>query len=276
MKKTLTGLLMLAILIGVIALTAVTQYVFDAVILIFMMISLYEMYTVFRKKGYNPKVFPLLTTIIAVYPMLFFFETKGYLLLCGFSFLLTFTDYIFTKNMTINDFLVTVLIAVYPVLLLANGLYLNLNYGMMPIIIGLAAAMGSDTFAFYFGVLLKGPKIFPHISPKKTFSGCFFGLIGGAVSAMAAYALCELTGFPIYIDFAFSSLKTPFLAVAGIGVLIAIVSEIGDLGASKIKRALEIKDFSHIFASHGGVMDRLDSILFAMAMMTAIMSFMPM
>ncbi len=275
MKKTLTGLFMLAILLGIVALTSVTQYVFDALVLVFMGISLYEMYTVFKKKGYNPKVLPLVVTIIAVYPMLFFFGTKGYLVLCGLSFLLTFTDYIFTKNMQINDFLVTVLTIVYPVLLLATGLYLNLNYGMIPILIALAAAMGSDTFAFYFGVLIKGPKIFPHISPKKTFSGCFFGLIGGAVGAMAAYALFELTGFPVYIDFAFSSLGSPLLAVSAIGVLIAIVSEIGDLGASKIKRALDIKDFSHIFASHGGVMDRLDSILFAMAMMTAVMSFLP-
>ncbi|MFI3228597.1 MAG: phosphatidate cytidylyltransferase [Bacillota bacterium] len=275
MRKTITGLVMLALLLGIIALTSISQYVFDALILLFMIISSYEMFTVFTKKGYRPKIFTLVVTILAIYPMLYFYGSQGYLIVCGLSFLFAFGDYIFTKGMSLNDFLITVLIIVYPILLLATGVYLNLTYGMMPILIALAAAMGSDTFAFYFGVLLKGPKIFPHISPKKTYSGCIFGLVGGAAGALTVYAIFELAGFPAYINYQFANLSNPILIVSIIGVLIAIVSEIGDLGASKIKRALDIKDFSHIFRSHGGVMDRLDSILFAMTLMVAIMSFLP-
>ena len=118
-----------------------------------------------------------------------------------------------------------------------------------------AIAVGGDTFAYFVGSAIGGPKLCPHISPNKTVAGAAGGLVGSILCAVAAgriFTLCfpDFSGFPpIWADM----LCGPFGGIAG---------QMGDLFASMVKRHCKIKDFGHIFPGHGGMLDRLDSIVF--------------
>ena len=109
----------------------------------------------------------------------------------------------------------------------------------------------TDTGAYFVGVLFGKHKLIPEVSPKKTVEGAFGGVLG-----------CIL-GFVVYafIIQQISNVKVNYLALVLLAVVIAVVSQFGDLIASYVKRESNIKDFGFIFPGHGGVLDRFDSII---------------
>jgi phosphatidate cytidylyltransferase len=109
-----------------------------------------------------------------------------------------------------------------------------------------------DTAAYFVGRAIGKHKLAPRISPKKTIEG----MIGGYVAGLATV---------VVLAFAFQLSVTPVQATS-IGVLLPTVAVFGDLAESAVKRAAGIKDTSEIIPGHGGVLDRLDSILFAFAL----------
>lgn len=113
------------------------------------------------------------------------------------------------------------------------------------------AAWMCDIFAYFTGRLFGKHKLAPHLSPKKTVEGS----VGGIVFATLG---CVLYGFVVET---LTELNANYLILALIGLLLSVVSQIGDLWASLIKREHGIKDYSRMLPGHGGVMDRFDSIL---------------
>ncbi len=112
----------------------------------------------------------------------------------------------------------------------------------------------TDTFAYFCGMLFgKGGKhkLIPDVSPKKTVEGS----IGGIVFCVVAMVI-----FGLVIE-AISSYEANLLVFAGAGLVASIVSQIGDLAMSVIKRHYGIKDYGKIFPGHGGILDRFDSII---------------
>ncbi len=107
----------------------------------------------------------------------------------------------------------------------------------------------TDTGAYFVGSTVGGPKLAPRISPKKTWSGAIGGLLSAILLAFS------LTAFPFF-DFLPEKgslfLLTVFISVSG---------QLGDLAESYLKRCLEIKDVSRLLPGHGGLLDRLDSLL---------------
>ncbi|ADP71235.1 phosphatidate cytidylyltransferase [Rhodomicrobium vannielii ATCC 17100] len=122
------------------------------------------------------------------------------------------------------------------------------DYGFHAIIYLFLVVWSADTGAFFVGKLLGGPKLAPSISPNKTWSG----FIGGAATAGLAGVL-----FALWFE------HTSVEIMAGLSVLLAIVSMGGDLGESFIKRAFGVKNSSGLIPGHGGVLDRLDGLVFA-------------
>ena len=115
----------------------------------------------------------------------------------------------------------------------------------------------NDCFALFTGMACGKHKLSPHISPKKTIEGSVGGLAAAVVFAMLLPRLvCFLYG-------ADASALAPMWYYALFGLMAGVLSQIGDLAASLVKRDCGIKDFGKIFPGHGGVMDRLDGILFA-------------
>ena len=111
-------------------------------------------------------------------------------------------------------------------------------------------------------MLVGGKKLCPNISPKKTISGAIGGIIGGILGAFLIFVLFDWTNAISERHYLTDDLWLSLALYLVIGYLGAFVCEVGDLAASWIKRKAGIKDFGKIFPGHGGLMDRLDSILF--------------
>ncbi len=121
----------------------------------------------------------------------------------------------------------------------------NLNFNILIYLI--LIAIFTDTFAYIIGRLIGKHKLCPKISPHKTIEGFVGGLVGGSITALIAYHfLVTKITFPIII----------------ITMILSVIGQIGDLYFSKVKRENDIKDYSNLIPGHGGILDRLDSILF--------------
>jgi phosphatidate cytidylyltransferase len=114
-----------------------------------------------------------------------------------------------------------------------------------------AVVWGTDVMAYFVGRTVGGPKLWPRISPNKTWSGFVGGVVSGAV---AGVTVLWFAAVPSY------------LAVIPIALLLAVTSQGGDLFESWLKRRYGAKDASHIIPGHGGVMDRLDGFVAAGAL----------
>lgn len=279
LKRTLIGFGLLAVLLVFIFLTGLWdgkgQPFFDALLIVVMAFAAYEMITEVKKAGYNVTVFPICLAVAAIYPMITFFGYTGLWVTMGVSVAVAFGFFIFDSRVTLKDMSMSVFILVYPVMPIGVALTMTSLYGMLPLLVAAASAMLSDAIAYYAGSLIGGKKIFPNISPKKTYAGSIIGLLGGAGGAMIVYGLFEVAPLPVNAAVTFTALfpSTYVLFYCFMGTAIAIVSEIGDLFASRIKRDLKIDDFSHALGAHGGLIDRLDSIIFAVMLTAAVMEF---
>lgn len=117
-----------------------------------------------------------------------------------------------------------------------------------------AIAVVCDTFAYIVGSRVGGPKLCPLISPKKTVSGAIGGMVGAVVGAVAV-----MLGFQCALpQMAFPPLWCQLL----LGLAGGVAAQAGDLFASLVKRHCGVKDFGNLFPGHGGMLDRMDSILF--------------
>jgi phosphatidate cytidylyltransferase len=106
--------------------------------------------------------------------------------------------------------------------------------------------------AYVVGSLIGKHKLIPEISPKKTVEGA----IGGVVGAIIAFLL-----FGLILDLAVEGMEVRYLVLAIYAAILAVVSQLGDLIASLIKREHGVKDYGNLLPGHGGIMDRFDSIL---------------
>lgn len=143
------------------------------------------------------------------------------------------------------------------ILLLEQGRYLVL----VPILIPFLA----DAGAYFVGCGLGKHKLAPVLSPNKTVEGAVGGLLTG-VAAMLVYGLVMRFGFGLTYNFLYG---------AAYGLLGAVVSIVGDLSFSMIKRETGIKDYGTLFRAHGGVLDRFDSVIFAAPVVELLLCILP-
>ena len=114
----------------------------------------------------------------------------------------------------------------------------------------------ADIFAFAVGSLLKGPKLWPRYSPNKTWSGFFGGLVAASLGAIGIVALSQL--LPALPD-----LHLAWPVAAAIGLLGGLATMAGDLWESMLKRRFGVKDSGDLIPGHGGMLDRVDGLMFA-------------
>ncbi len=115
-----------------------------------------------------------------------------------------------------------------------------------------ACSWGSDTFAYCAGMLFGRHKMAPRLSPKKSVEGAVGGVIGAAVLGMIlSFVTFKMTGAPLKLF--------EYALICAVG---ALVSMVGDLAASAIKRDHKIKDYGKLIPGHGGILDRFDSVIF--------------
>jgi phosphatidate cytidylyltransferase len=122
--------------------------------------------------------------------------------------------------------------------------------GLVAIVFLFAVVWTTDIAAYFAGRALGGPKLWPAVSPKKTWSGAIGGLLGGVAAGLLVVKAAGLAIAPMLVLVAFG---------------LSIVSQGGDLLESSIKRRFHAKDASQLIPGHGGLMDRLDGFLTAAA-----------
>ena len=123
------------------------------------------------------------------------------------------------------------------------------NLGLDLIIFIFLIPIITDTYAYLVGLLIGKNKLLEEVSPKKTWEGTIGGSIIGCFVCTAYYITVINPNAKIYI-------------VVIISLFLSLVGQFGDLFFSSIKRKYEIKDFSNLIPGHGGILDRLDSVLF--------------
>jgi phosphatidate cytidylyltransferase len=143
---------------------------------------------------------------------------------------------------------------VVPVILLR----LSLFDGIESILFLFAVVWGTDIFAYFGGRLIGGPKLWPRVSPSKTWSGFLCGVGTGAVLGVVT------AGHLLDLDVRGMALLFPVAIATG------AISQAGDLFESSVKRRFGAKDSSHLIPGHGGFMDRLDGFIFAAAFVAII------
>ena len=120
----------------------------------------------------------------------------------------------------------------------------------------LICSWGCDTCAYCVGVLIGKHKMAPKLSPKKSIEGAIGGVVGSGLLGMLFGWIAGRAGHFAAIGHA------PVFEFALIGVCGALISMVGDLAASAIKREVDIKDYGKLIPGHGGILDRFDSVIF--------------
>jgi len=114
-----------------------------------------------------------------------------------------------------------------------------------------ALSASSDSAALFAGKFFGKHKLIPRVSPNKTVEGAIGGIAGSLIAAMVVYTITAVRGEGLSI----------FMFI-GLGIVGSVLTQVGDIVASYIKRFCGVKDFGKIFPGHGGLLDRLDGILF--------------
>lgn len=283
-QRVITGIVMALVGLPILFLGG---YVFGACLLVLAYVGSVELFRTSTKPKNLPSAYPyVLATLPTFFILLSICKVEGlfgislnhqllFLLCTGVCFLILG---IFTKKITIKDVFFYLFVFLYIGIsfsfmylirqIHSNDLLIHLgNYtieakGLILFTFILLSTMCTDIGAYQFGMKFGKHKMAPLISPHKSWegaiSGSVFGMIMGGTFLLVLELVCDFTLFSE------TSLVLEIIFDYALALCITVIGQIGDLVASMIKREHEIKDYGNIFPGHGGVMDRMDSIILTM------------
>ncbi len=230
---------------------------------VFSVIAVLEMQNVFKRVDMRPFILPQLALGGGMFLLMYFVsgsdkpQNTALFLTAAFfaAFFLLALERALNKKRTNHDLAAGIVTLVYPLALFAFfGLvgFGRSDSSRIALVMVFAGVAMADNTAYLVGSMLGKHRLCPAISPKKSVEGAVAGLIGGALGGVISYFMQKLWGLDI-----------PILTHILICFTGGMIGQIGDLFASTFKRWAEIKDFGSIFPGHGGILDRLDSALFA-------------
>jgi phosphatidate cytidylyltransferase len=219
------------------------------------LVGMYEYYRAIKTTGIKTIDFIGYFFCLAFYVLqLVFPKVEIYSKLLALMLIILFTYEIFTRKSGVNGIVHTLFGFAYVSFLLSHIIYINnLENGAILIWLPFLTAWFTDTTAYFTGISIGKHKLSPTISPKKTIEGALGGVIGCSLLTSAFGVLISNYNSNIGIS--------NFILI---GLLCGVVSQLGDLAASYIKRHTSLKDFGKLIPGHGGILDRFDSILFTM------------
>ena len=244
-----------------------SQYIiFPIAVAVFSAVGVFEMA---KCLGYNKNLIltiPMYVTAFIVPLMRFFFIKQSHYL--AFALVLLFFILVYSLGYVMirkNQDKLSDIVTMYALFLYVVGCFSSIvclryfDYGGTKAVFDgkylyLLVFIGAwvcDIFAYFTGKFFGKHKLIPEISPKKTIEGA----IGGTIFTIIAFAL-----YVLILDKCFNY-QLNYIVLIVLGLIVAIVSQIGDLIASSIKRQYNIKDYGFIFPGHGGVLDRFDSVM---------------
>ena len=252
LTRTLSGIVLVAVLLVTFILGS---YAIFGLTLLLSLIGLSEVY---KTVGIEKNCLGIIgyISVIVYYGLMFWKGTEymsvfivALLMVVMMAFVFTFPKY--KVEQVMMSFFGVIYVAV-----LMSFLYLireTTGDGILTIWLVIISSWGCDTCAYLAGVTLGKHKMTPLLSPKKTIEGAIGGIIGAAgigaiYGAAVGSHLEQIENAPLY-----------FAIICGCA---GLVSMVGDLAASAIKRCYDIKDYGKLIPGHGGVLDRFDSVLF--------------
>ena len=223
-------------------------------------LAVYEELNALRAGGHRPVWWVSFAGLAAALPLMMKLSFVGMIPLMLVLCLCVLFQVMRRENPDLTDILVSVL-PLFTLVVPAMCIFgiLDTQPRMLELMLTVfvfTTAIGGDTFAYFVGSSVGGPKLCPAISPNKTISGSIGGLLGSMLVTVVAGLIFR------WVEPEFFSGYPLIWADAIVGLVGGAAAQMGDLFASLIKRHCKIKDFGHIFPGHGGMMDRLDSIVF--------------
>jgi phosphatidate cytidylyltransferase len=253
LKRTLTAIPALMLLVAAIYLHG---YFLIVPLGILSLIAEYEMIAAAKSGGvslFEPLLYVATALLVPAY--LFFQFTGIMLLFMAFAVAVSVATVV-QKELSLKKMAYTLALYVYPqaffAFLIAIAAIKDANLSRLLVTFLFATAILTDACAYFVGIAFGKRKLCPVISPHKTVAGAVGGLAGG-IAAAAFSGLCIQSLLNIHIG---------LLHYFILGIIMSILSMIGDLTASLVKREFGIKDYGGIMPGHGGIMDRLDSVIF--------------
>ena len=295
-KRAISGIfIMLAIVLAVASKFLVAE-IFDTFIAVIGIVGALEMCNMMEKRNIKVSRFLCGMFIVMLYLAVILALNSGaelYRALINIALVFVmYAAFIFIYEICINkenrvgqafDIMINSLkVMVYPSLLLAvffiinhieafTGLAIKVPYLSFILIVFIwGIALLSDTFAYLVGSTLRGPKLCPKISPNKSWSGAIGGVIGGVLMGVITYVIIKnvpsmsiiLTGTHINLAW--------LMILGGVG---SAVSQVGDIFESYLKRKANVKDSGNFMPGHGGMLDRVDALMFALVFVGGILMF---
>lgn len=208
-----------------------------------------EYFALMAQGGYQPYRVMGMAWLLLLITSAWLPTTLPLSLVITLGFIATFTLALFKTERPILNWAITGIGALYIGTMLGQALALRLlPNGLEWVFLSLAVTMLNDTFAYFVGIAIGKHKIWPRLSPKKSWEGT----IGGWVAAgITGYLVVSLTAIPL----------SPWIGGL-VGLVGGVLALCGDLTISMLKRQVGAKDSGKIMPGHGGMLDRLDSLLF--------------
>ena len=224
-----------------------------AVTTVISLIGMFELYRVFHIEKSLPGMVGYLALVIFDLNLAFGFLWEPMILYMGFLILLL-AVYVFSYPKFRADQIMAAFFAFFYVGVMLSFIYQTrmLSAGVYLVWLIFLCSWGSDTCAYCVWMLIGRHKMSPKLSPKKSVEGA----VGGVVGAALLTAL-----FGTVFRQAMEITTAEVWALAAIAAVGALISMVGDLAASAIKRNYDIKDYGTLIPGHGGILDRFDSVI---------------
>lgn len=250
-KRLISGIILVILAIIIVGKGGLLLYLTTALI---SLIGMYELYRVLKIEHNPLGVVGYLTA--AAYYGLVWFDGQHYVTLMAIAALMVLMGlYVFTFPRFQTEEVTAAFFGVFYVAVMLSYLYQvrSMADGIYLVWLILFSSWGCDTCAYCAGKLLGRHKLTPILSPKKTIEGAVGGVAGSFLLGF---------GYAVIFGSHMTEFTHPELTCGMACAIAAVISQIGDLAASAIKRNHGIKDYGHLIPGHGGILDRFDSMLF--------------
>lgn len=260
LKRTLTGAIVVITTIIAFILRTVDIRFFDLFALVLSVMGACELNKALGDRTTKTQKVLSIVFALAVIPFKVFLG--NYLLL----FILTYFAFalivsVFIKDTAIEKVGYFILSLIYPTLvLLALSLINHVGkFSLFALVLVFATSYLTDTLAYLVGSKFKGKKLCPTISPNKTVSGAIGGVIGGILGGILTYYVFILLNANPFVAY---DKITVVVYMIMTGTCFSVVTQVGDLFESFLKRGLGVKDMGTLLPGHGGILDRVDGLMF--------------
>lgn len=252
LKRVVTGIALIALVLSMIF---INRVFFLIGIILFSNTAIYEMLNALSKMNYGTR-----HVSAYIFNTIFIISAEYY----DFAFIFPlFTIYIFSlfvyivldESFNFNEMLTNTFVSLYITL---PYTYLVLLNDPKWVLFAFALPAFTDTFAYFVGMFIGKNKLIERLSPKKTIEGAIGGLVGALIFT--------------FIFTTYFNLDHRFIMYFA-AIIFSMVSQIGDLFASYIKRTAKIKDYGTVLVGHGGIMDRFDSLLLVAPLIYILVNF---